>query len=61
MAANPEPVDPVEEELRRVLANPDVQLRLDAFERRLVTGELRGRPHNDARRAVGLPPLPEYD
>jgi hypothetical protein len=56
-----DPIDPVEEEVRRVLADPTVQSRLDAFEERVDRGELRGIPHNEARRVVGLPPLPEHD
>jgi hypothetical protein len=51
----------VEDEMRRVLAEPRVKARLDAFEGRERRGELHGISHNEARRIVGLPPLPEHE
>ena len=61
-AAHPDPVDPVDEELAELLRNPEVRKRLDEFERRRRDGQLgEGISHNEARRAVGLPPLPDDD
>ena len=61
-AAHPEPVDPVDEELAELLRNPTVRHRLDEFEQREREGQLgEGRSHNEARRIVGLPPLPDDD
>lgn len=62
MAVHPEPTDPVDQELADLLQNPAVRGRLDEFERRRRDGE-RGKPgsHNEARRIVGLPPLPDSD
>jgi hypothetical protein len=58
----PEPVDPVDEELAELLDNPAVRERLDDFERRRGDGELgKAASHNEARRIVGLPPLPDDD
>jgi hypothetical protein len=60
--AQPEPVDPVDEELDQLLRHPKVRERLDDFERRRREGKLgEGRSHNEARRIVGLPPLPDDD
>jgi hypothetical protein len=60
--AQPEPVDPVDEELEQLLRHPKVRERLDDFERRRREGKLgAGVSHNEARRIVGLPPLPEDD
>ena len=60
--AVPEPIDPIEEELGLVLQDPDVRESLDDFERRLREGHLEeGRSHNEARKIVGLPPLPPDD
>lgn len=61
-AAHPEPVDPVDEELAELLRNPEVRKRLDDFEKLRLEGKLGpGRSHNEARRIVGLPPLPDDD
>lgn len=51
----------VEDEMRRVLADPRVRAGLDALEERERRGELRGNSHNEARRILGLPPLPEHE
>jgi hypothetical protein len=60
--AQPEPVDPVDEELEQLLRDPKVRERLDDYERRRRDGNLgEARSHNEARRIVGLPPLPDDD
>jgi hypothetical protein len=56
-----DPVDPIEEEVAHVLADPEVRARIDAFEEREKQGKLRRRSHNEARRIVGQPPLPQHD
>lgn len=58
MAAKPEPVDPVDEELDRVLADPDVRALLDEYDAQVTKGEELSDviPHDEARRIVGLPP-----
>ena len=61
-AKHPEPVDPVDEELAELLRHPAVRERLDDLERRRREGLLgEGGSHNEARRIVGLPPLPDDD
>ncbi len=60
MATNPidpRDEDPIEEEMRLVLADPDVQASLDELE----AAEARGEPdddvsNEDVRRMLGLPP-----
>lgn len=62
MATRPEPVDPVDEELAALLRDPKVRRRLVDFERRRQEGRPgAGVSHNEARRVVGLPPLPPDD
>ena len=59
---HPEPVDPVDEELAELLRDPEVRRRLEEFERRRDEQRLgKGVSHNEARRVVGLPPLPDHD
>ncbi|MFZ0217660.1 MAG: hypothetical protein WAM30_17160 [Candidatus Dormiibacterota bacterium] len=54
--------DPIHEEVRRVMADPRVRARLDEAEERDCNGERLPRvSHNEARRMVGLPPLPGWD
>lgn len=54
--------DPIHEEVRRVLADPDVRAALDAWEDRVRRGDFPAPvSHNEARRIVGLPPLPDWD
>ena len=61
-ASKPEQVDPVDEELAELLRDPDVRMRLEEFERRRGEHQLgKGVSHNEARRIVGLPPLPAND
>jgi hypothetical protein len=57
-----EPRDPIDEELAALLRHPEVRKRLDEFEQLRREGRLGpGVSHNEARRIVGLPPLPEFD
>lgn len=59
-ATHPEPVDPVDEELAELLRDPEVRRRLEEFERRREEQRLgKGVSHNEARRVVGLPALPD--
>lgn len=61
-ATHPEPIDPVDEELAELLRDPEVRTRLEEFERGRSEHELgKGVTHNEARRVVGLPPLPDDD
>lgn len=61
-ATRPEPVDPVDEELAQLLRDPEVRARLEEFVRRRGEQRLgKGVSHNEARRVVGLPPLPDDD
>ena len=61
-ATHPEPVDPVDEELAELLRDPAVRTRLEEFERRRGHHQLgKAVSHNEARRVVGLPPLPDDD
>ena len=61
-ATHPEPVDPVDEELAELLRAPAVRTRLKEFERRRGRHQLgKAVSHNEARRIVGLPPLPDHD
>lgn len=61
-ATHPEPVDPVDEELAQLLRDPAVRMRLEEFERRRGENQLgKAVSHNEARRVVGLPPLPDDD
>lgn len=49
------PVDPIDEELNRLLADPRVAARLDAFLEREHQGEVGpGIPHDEAMRRLGL-------
>lgn len=62
MATNP--VDPINEaeEAERVFSDPETRARIERFTARLAQGKkVRGRSHNEARRIVGRPPLPEYE
>jgi hypothetical protein len=54
---DPADEDPIVEEMRQILADPEVQVSLDEFE----AAEARGEPDDDAsnedvRRMLGLPP-----
>jgi hypothetical protein len=54
--------DPIDEEIRELLKDPVLRQDLERWEK-LTDDERRAslRSHNEARRLVGLPPLPEYD
>jgi hypothetical protein len=61
-AINPEPVDPLDEEVGELLRQPAVKQRLDDFEARRREGRLgKGVGHDKAREAVGLPPRADPD
>ena len=54
MATNP--VDPIDDEIRRALANPKVRARLDRARERAQRGDLPTRSNDaEARRVLGLP------
>ncbi len=56
-AVQPEPTDPVDEELDALLQRPEVRERLEDFERRRTEGKLgEGKSNDEVRRVVGLPP-----
>lgn len=56
-AVQPEPTDPVDEELDALLQRPEVRERLEDFGRRRTEGKLgEGKSNDEARRVVGLPP-----
>jgi hypothetical protein len=58
MAIAHEPAnDPIDDELRRVLADPAVRARIADFKRKVDDGTLVTVPHDEARRLVGLEPL----
>lgn len=54
MATNP--VDPVDEEIERLLSDPEMVARLEEYERQRDSGDLDLKTNDDARRIVGLPP-----
>ena len=55
MAVHPEPDDPLDTELAELQQHPEVQARLDDYDRRRREGQLgRAASHDAARRAVGL-------
>lgn len=53
--------DALDEEIARVMADPDVQAHIARWEDRKRRGDFAHTSHNEARKIVGLPPLPEYD
>jgi hypothetical protein len=57
-----EPVDPIDEELEALLADPEISASLDDFLERERRGELGpGIPHEEVRRRIGLAPVDEDD
>ncbi len=57
MATNPvEPVDPLEEEARRVFADPSVRARIEEFHRQRAAGKLRTFTTREAIERLGLDP-----
>lgn len=55
-----DPIDPTDELLDAAFEDPETQRRLAKLHDRVERAEA-GRSHNEARRLVGLPPLPEFD
>ncbi|MFZ0218153.1 MAG: hypothetical protein WAM30_19635 [Candidatus Dormiibacterota bacterium] len=54
--------DPIHDEVRRVMADPNVRAYLAEWKERKRRGEfLPPVSSNEARRVVGLPPLPDHD
>jgi len=54
--------DRIDDEAAALLEDSELRADLEDFVRRAERGELEpGVSHNEARRIVGLPPLPEYD
>jgi hypothetical protein len=53
---NPLQPDPLDEEVERLLADPQIRGRLEDFEARLNRGELTTIPHAEVRRRLGLDP-----
>jgi hypothetical protein len=56
MATNPLQPDPIDEEVERLLADPEIRARLEDFEERFKRGELKTIPHAEVRRRLGLDP-----
>ena len=56
MATDPLQPDPIDEEVARVLADPELRARLEDFEERFRRGELKTIPHAEVRRRLGLDP-----
>ncbi len=53
----PEPLDPIDEEIEALLAVPEIRTRLDEFLEQEQRGELEpGIPNEEVRRRYGLPP-----
>jgi hypothetical protein len=48
--------DPVDEDVERILADPDILASLEEFDRDLERGDLKVVADDEARRAVGVPP-----
>ena len=63
MAVSDPTPDPIDEDIALVLADPHWRARLDESAARAARGETTAQPgsHNEARRIVGLPPLPADD
>ena len=53
--------DDLDEEIARVMADPGVQARIARWEDRKRRGDFAHTSHNEAKKIVGLPPLPEDD
>lgn len=56
MATDPLQPDPIDEEVARILSDPDLRARLEHFEERFRGGELKTIPHAEVRRRLGLDP-----
>lgn len=54
----PEPIDPIDEEIERALADPGIRESLADFVRRDKSGQLeQGIPTEEVRRRLGMPPV----
>jgi hypothetical protein len=56
MATDPLQPDPIDEEVARILADPEIRARLEDFEERFRRGELKTIPQAEVRRRLGLDP-----
>jgi len=57
MATNPvEPTDPLEEEAKRVFADPAVRARIEEFHRQRAAGKLKSYSTREAIERLGLDP-----
>jgi hypothetical protein len=57
MATDPVDEDPIDEEMRLVLEDPEVQASLDEFEAAEARGDPEDQvPNEEVRRLLGLPP-----
>lgn len=54
MAVQRSQPDPVDEEVERLLADPDVRRRLDDVDNAIANGSLKTIPHEEVRRRLGL-------
>jgi hypothetical protein len=63
MALSDPTPDPIDRDIELLLADPEWRARLDESEARHARGETAAQPrsHNEARRIVGLTPLPDDD
>ncbi len=53
--------DPVDHDVELILGDPDILTSLEEFERDLENGDLKVVSDDEARRAVGVPRLPDVD
>ena len=51
--------DPVDDDVERIFADPEVVASLEEFERDLNQGDLKVVSDDDARRRLGMPPAPD--
>jgi hypothetical protein len=56
MVTNPLQPDPIDEELARLLADPELRARSEDFEERFKRRGLKTIPHAEVRRRLGLDP-----
>lgn len=57
-----EPEDPIHEEVRLMMADPELRARLRAANERIERGDLPPRvSSNEVRRMIGVPPVPGQD
>ena len=53
--------DPIDQDIERLLADPEIRASLEESEARATRGETIRHSDNEARKIVGLPPLPDGD